>query len=96
MLTLQVKVIRSLNHTSKGANYLQCITDAVTVHCVFISSLFSDCDSPELDVDLPKYEFLPSRSPVLPDTCDEGIEKEMLDIAIERSLQAEECSHKNE
>ena len=30
------------------------------------------------------------------DACDEGIEKEMLDIAIERSFQSEECSQEKE
>ena len=30
------------------------------------------------------------------DACDEGVEKEMLDTAIERSLQSEECSQEKE
>jgi hypothetical protein len=69
-----------------------------TVTFFSISPLFSDDDSPKFDFDLPKYDFLSSGSPsnVTTDACDEGIEKEMLDIAIERSLQSEECSKEKE
>ena len=63
-----------------------------------ISPLFSDDDNPKYeDYDLPKYDFSSSGSPLTGSTneCD-GIEREMLDIAIERSLQSEECSQQRE
>lgn len=69
-----------------------------TVMFYSISPLFSDGDSPIFDYDLPKYDFLSSGSPsnVNTDACDEEVEREMLDIAIERSLQSEECSQERE
>ena len=70
----------------------------IQLHSVLISPLFPDRDSPKFDFDLPKYDFLSSESlsNVNVGACDEGIEKEMLDIAIERSSKSEESSQEKE
>ena len=63
--------------------------------CFFISPSLSDTDDlPYDNYDLPKYDLLSSESPSNAHT--DEIEREMLGIAIERSLQSEDCSHNAE